>query len=321
MNHQFQEMDVRRDQRIGDVYARIIAEAQNQAEKGYWFEHLFMEVARTIPDFQVEEIWRWRDWPQRVERTGLDGRDMGIDLVARLSDKSVVAIQCKCFSDNHKVAKRDIDSFINESSRDAFGLRWIVATSEWNEAAETTILDRNPPIFRIDFLKFLDFSILEVSKPVTPRMPKPLQERAIDGVVDGLNVQGLDRGKLLMACGTGKTFTALRASERLVPDNGSILFAAPTISLVSQARREWLTHSIRPMSALVVCSDATAGGKGEQREFGPDDLVCPVISDPDEIGRHLSNPPGVKAVFCTYHSLHRVIDAQRSAGGGYSISQ
>ena len=114
-----------------------------------------------------------------------------------------------------------------------------------------------------------------------------------------------------MACGTGKTFTSLRAAERLVPDDGRIVFAAPSISLVSQARREWLTHTDRPMSALVVCSDRTAGGKGERHEAGPDDLVCPVLSDPAEVASHLSGDDAdVKAVFCTYHSLDVVVRAQ-----------
>ena len=302
-------MDVRPDERIGDIHARILAEALTSADQGMWFEHLFMAVAKEIPEFQVRDIWRWREWPEREKATGLDGRDIGIDLVAELNDGTIVAVQCKCYSESHKVVKSDIDSFINESSRNAFALRWIVATSDWNTAAENTIRDREPAIRRIDFRNFHDRTIREIAKPAFPRNPKPLQETAIKAVFDGFESQGHDRGTLVMACGTGKTYTSLCISEKLVPDDGLIVFAAPTISLVSQTRSEWLTHTSRPMSALVVCSDNTAGGRGARHEAGPDDLVCPVVSYPDEIAFFLRRKIGVKVVFCTYHSLGRVVEA------------
>ena len=304
-------LDVRPSERVGDVLDRIRRDASSEAEKGRWFEHLFMATVRDNAEFDVAEIWPWRDWPDREQLTGLDGRDHGIDLVARQVDGTVVAIQCKCYAQDAVIGKRHIDSFLNESARPAFGLRWIVSTSTWNSAAERAIAGRQPRIARIDFLDFLDHEIRELQRPAERRHPKPLQQKAIDAVFDGLVTQGNDRGKLVMACGTGKTFTALRLSERVVPDGGHVLFAAPTIALVSQARREWLTHATRQMSALVVCSDSTAGGQGERYDIGADALVCDVVSDPAEIAERLGRQSGdVKAVFCTYHSLRRVCEAQ-----------
>ena len=308
-------LDVRPDQPIRVPFERIFTEAKTTVEKGRWFEHLFMAVARDVPDFQVAAIWPWREWPDRWRLTSLDGRDVGIDLVAKLDSGALVAIQCKCYDRDHRVSKSDVDSFISASDikldeGSAFDLRWVVSTCGWNSNAENAIRNKNPEVRRIDFLDFLDRSIRELGRPAERREPKPLQAKAIEAVIDGLVTQGNDRGKLIMACGTGKTFTSLRAAEQLVSDDGRIVFAAPTISLVSQARREWLTHTVRPMSALVVCSDSTAGGKGERHEVGPDDLVCPVLSDPAKVALHLSEDRGVKAVFCTYHSLDVVIRAQ-----------
>ena len=308
-------LDVRPSERVGDVLDRIRREASSEAEKGRWFEHLFMATVRDNAEFDVAEIWPWRDWPDREQLTGLDGRDHGIDLVARQVDGTVVAIQCKCYAEDAVIGKPHIDSFLNESARPAFGLRWIVSTCNWNSAAERAIAGREPRIARIDFLDFLDHAILELQRPAEQRHPKPLQQKAIDAVYDGLVTQRNDRGKLVMACGTGKTFTALRLSERVVPDGGHVLFAAPTIALVSQARREWLTHATRQMSALVVCSDSTAGGQGERYDIGTDALVCDVVSDPAEIAERLGRQSGdVKAVFCTYHSLRRVCEAQARHG-------
>lgn len=303
--------DLRPDELVGDVLDRIFAEATSESEKGRWFEHLFMAVVADNPDFDATEIWPWRDWPDREKRTGLDGRDHGIDLVAQLNDGITVAIQCKCFSEAHLVSKRDVDSFLAESSRKAFGLRWIVSTSDWNSAAERAIKGLNPQVRRIDFLDFRDRTIRELKKPDSERYPKPLQQGAIDAVYDGLVTQGNDRGRLVMACGTGKTFTALRLAERMVPDDGRILFAAPTIALVSQARKEWLTHTTRKMSAMVVCSDETAGGRGDEYDTGVSELTCDVISKPKEIATRLrASGQHVTVVFCTYHSLRRVCEAQ-----------
>ena len=315
-------LDLRPSERVGDALERIRRDASSEAEKGRWFEHLFMATVRDNPEFDVAAIWPWRDWPDREQLTGLDGRDHGIDLVATQMDGTVIAIQCKCYAAEAIIAKPNIDSFLNESSRPAFGLRWIVSTCAWNAAAERAIAGRVPRVARIDFLDFLDQEIRQFQRPAAQRQPKPLQQQAIDAVYDGLVTQGNDRGKLVMACGTGKTFTALRLSERIVPDEGRILFAAPTIALVSQARREWLTHQTRDMSALVVCSDSTAGGRGERQEIGADDLVCDVVSDPADISRRLGNRSGgVKAVFCTYHSLRKVCEAQARYGApGFDLA-
>ena len=307
--------DLRPSERVGDALARIRRQSGGDVGlMGQWFELLFMQFARQSPEFDVEEIWRWRDWPDRRSRTGLDGRDFGIDLVAKLRSGECVAVQCKCYAENHVVSKTDIDKFMSFSSREAFQLRWFVATSAWGKGAEEAISGKGivPPVRRIDIRQYDDEEILEVGKPPPKRYPYDLQLSAIANVVDGLDSQGHARGRLVMACGTGKTFVALRASERLVPDDGCVLFAAPTIALVSQARAEWLRHSVRPMSALVVCSDSTAGGLGESQTVGPDSLVCPVKSAPADIAEHLKYMHGVKAVFCTYQSLRRCVIAAQS---------
>ena len=125
---------------------------------------------------------------------------------------------------------------------------------------------------RIDFRNYHDRIITDgVERPT--RQPWPLQEEAITDTLHGF--ENHDRGRLVMACCTGKMFTSLRIAERFVSDGGSILFLAPTIALVSQARREWLTHTARPLNSLVVCSDPYAGGKNEQEDIRISELTCP----------------------------------------------
>ena len=138
------------------------------------------------------------------------------------------------------------------------------------------------------------------------------QAEAIEDAVEGLTNH--ERGRLIMACGTGKTFTSLRIAEQVVADGQRILFAAPTIALVSQARREWLRQTTRKLRCIVVCSDPTAGGRNENEDIRVSELECPVSTDPSEIARSLRGDGPTRVVFCTYHSLRRVTDAQADHG-------
>ena len=38
---------------------------QDESEKGRWFEQLFMRIALQQPEFELNGIWRWPDWPER----------------------------------------------------------------------------------------------------------------------------------------------------------------------------------------------------------------------------------------------------------------
>ena len=296
------------------ILDRIREESRDEAEKGRWFEQLFMRVALQEPEFEIDGIWRWPDWPEREALTGLDGRDIGIDLVARRTSGEWVAIQCKCYDDRHVLGKGGIDKFLGGSQQAVFRLRWIVATCRWGPNAERAIQNANPEIKQIDFRQHLDVQVEERDAKRPVQEPWPLQADAIEDAVTGL--ANHDRGRLIMACGTGKTFTSLRIAERTVKDGQRILFAAPTIALVSQARREWLRQTTRRLECIVVCSDPTAGGRNENEDIRVSELECPVTTDPVEIARSLddSGDMGTRVVFCTYHSLGRVTEAQTLHG-------
>ena len=256
-----------------EIVRRIRTDSRDESEKGRWFEELFMRVVREAPELEIAEIWRWADWPEREALTGRDGRDIGIDLVARRTSGEWVAIQCKCYDEKHVLPKAGVDSFLGASQQQVFALRWVVATCRWGPTAEKAIQFAHPPVRQIDFGDYHNVLIDEAVGERPIQSPLPLQEDAIEDVLEGF--QNHDRGRLIMACGTGKTFTSLRISERLVGDDGRILFAAPSIALVSQARREWLRHTTRPLNCTVVCSDPYAGGRNEQEDMRVSELECP----------------------------------------------
>ena len=139
-------LDLDRRPLVADVLQRIRTESRDESEKGRWFEQLFMRVVEQEPEFEVDEIWRWADWPEREELAGLDGRDIGIDLVARRTTGEWVAIQCKCYDKDHLLRKGDIDKFLGGSQQPVFKMRWMVATCRWGPNAESAIKLAHPQI-------------------------------------------------------------------------------------------------------------------------------------------------------------------------------
>ena len=147
----------------------------------------------------------------------------------------------------------------------------------------------------------------------TRHEPRPHQQEAIDAVFAGFGV-GHDRGKLIMACGTGKTFTALKIAEKTAIGNGGsarILFAVPSISLLSQTLREWTAQTTLDMRAFAVCSDSKVSRSAE--DFGTVDVAIPVTTDPAVLAAHMAHrkrSKGLTVVFTTYQSLPTVAGAQ-----------
>ena len=122
-----------------------------------------------------------------------------------------------------------------------------------------------------------------------------------------------DRGKLIMACGTGKTFTSLRIVEKITPENSNVLFLAPSISLISQSLKEYAWQRKNPQRYLAVCSDTKAGKDTEG--YNVNDLQIPPTTNSKEIAQMLKVKSGQRTiVFSTYQSLKKIKEAQKKFG-------
>lgn len=149
------------------------------------------------------------------------------------------------------------------------------------------------------------------------RTPLPHQTQAIKKVVGGLQTENTTRGKLIMACGTGKTFTALKIAEKLARkneySNGNILFLVPSLSLLSQALFEWSEESSQPLRNFAVCSDAKVGKDSD--DISIHDLAIPATTNAKKLGEKLRlKSERLNVVFSTYHSIDTVADAQKLHG-------
>ena len=302
--------------------------ATSEYRKGELFERLMLTYFSQDPDYQQQfsEVYLYKDWA--ALQTGYDANDIGIDLVAKEHDGGYCAIQCKCYAENTRISKPHLDSFISASASELFASRLIVDTGgEWGPNALRTI----DPIK--DKLRIIRYSDLENSPFDWPDLslqdPEQLryqqrrfhlkdhQKVAFDDVTNGFKAS--DRGKLIMACGTGKTFTALRIAEEIAGIAGRVLYLVPSISLLSQAMREWSEQRGIDHSYIGICSDTRAGQTSEDSSIL--ELKIPVTTDPASISHTLQNPDTDKmtVVFCTYQSLPLVEKAQDDGAPAFDI--
>ena len=296
--------------------------ARSEYQKGELFEQLMQQYFSEDPDYkeQFSDVYLWQQWA--ALRTEFDGRDIGVDLVAKARDGGFCAIQCKCYAPDTRISKPALDSFISASASEVFTSRIVVDTGgEWGPNALRTI----EPLG--DKLRIIRFGDLESSPFNWPDLRladpgqltykqrrfhlKDHQQAAFDAVVNGF--KDSDRGKLIMACGTGKTFTALKIAEAVAGVEGRVLYLVPSISLLSQAMREWSEQRGIDHSYVGICSDKRAGSTSEDASIH--ELKIPVTTDPSEISRALHNPESGKmtVVFCTYQSLP-IIEMAQDAG-------
>lgn len=310
---------------MGTIHEVIEAfrQAPSNSERGTKFEKLMVRYFELDPT-QAQEydaVWRWIDYPDRKGKP-----DTGIDLVARSSDTGeLTAIQCKFYEPEHNLSKGDIDSFFTALGKAPFAKGIIVSTTDkWGKNAEDALEDQSKPVTRLSLAEIagspIDWQVewagddFEVAVEEAARHePRPHQQSAVDKVFAGFGV-GNDRGKLIMACGTGKTFTSLKIAERAAQDNDGrafVLFCVPSISLLSQTLREWTAQTTMPLRAFAVCSDTKVSRAAEDSKAH--DVAIPVTTKPDQLAAAIAahgKSEGLTVVFTTYQSLPAVSGAQ-----------
>ncbi|UNE54277.1 DEAD/DEAH box helicase [Bartonella machadoae] len=301
--------------------------AQSPRELGTLFENLVMAYLTHDPlqCQEYEKVQTYCDW---AKERGEDGRDIGIDLVAKIRDQeSYAAIQCKCYDASYCIKKEDIDSFIAASGKKIFSRRILIDSTEsdWSDNASHTCEGQEIRIQQINLFDLensqIDWSAFEEKGDVVLKEQKKKklldhQIEALDAVCEGL--KEADRGKLIMACGTGKTFTSLKIAETLAGQGKRVLFLVPSLALMSQTIREWTSDTQVPLRSFAVCSDTQVGKRRKNQEdaadFNASDLVLPATTDAKELASKANKISSdvMTVVFSTYHSIQVISDAQKN---------
>lgn len=303
------------------------AAADNQREKGTYFEDLVVCYLKNEPKYKdlYAELMPYAAW---ADRENLTKRDTGIDLVAiTRGTNETHAIQCKFYSG--KIYKEDIDSFFTASGKKPFSQRIIVLTGELGTNAKDALEGQQIPVVTLDLNDLetaqIDWSQWQPNQPQVAYKPKktphPYQDQAIRDVMTGLALN--DRGKLLMACGTGKTFTSLKIAETLAGAGKRVLFLVPSLSLLSQTLTEWTQDSGVPLHSFAVCSDSDVGKKraNKSNDEAPDlyqhELRYPATTNARSLAHAVAlrhDPQHMTVVFSTYHSIEVIGTAQTDHG-------
>lgn len=311
---------------IHDILDELRSVAYDEHDKGARFEKLIQAYLKTEPQYYelYDEVWLWQEYPRRNGRT-----DTGIDIVARLrAADEYTAIQCKFFDPSTTVTKPMLDSFLAASSKSLDGLpeftaRMVVSTSDsWGKNAEEAVESQNPPVSRLrvqdlddSSIDWSQFSLAQPSELTKKphKKPFPHQQKAIANVVAGFETA--DRGKLIMACGTGKTYTSLNIVEDMVPSGGTVLFLVPSIALLSQSLKEWTIEASRPLRSFAVCSDVSVGKRKTDEDTPVVDLAYPATTNPKKLAVKFAlsqeDPETLTVVFATYQSIDVVAQAQK----------
>ncbi|MCL6218998.1 DEAD/DEAH box helicase [Zunongwangia pacifica] len=321
-------------QKILDKYRKI---AFSERDKGDRFERLMQAYLKTDPKyaFLFKHVWLWNEFPGKID---LGGGDTGIDLVALTHEGDYWAIQCKCYQEYSVIDKPAVDSFLSTSSREfkneqmqttRFAHRlWISTTNKWGGNATEAIRNQNPPVTRINLFDLIEapvdwYKLEEGIHGDAARTPKktlrPHQNEALEKSHTHFNEK--DRGKLIMACGTGKTFTALRIAEYETDGKGLVLFLVPSIALLGQTLREWSADANEQINAVCICSDPDISKKRSRNEdtdsFSVVDLALPASTDTENIVHQFEQIkekglPGMTVVFSTYQSIDVIAKAQKA---------
>lgn len=248
---------------------KINNNADNQRDRGTYFEHLTKSYLKNEPTYQNEfkNVWLINEVP---EEYGIPKYDIGVDLVAEKVTGGLVAVQAKFYK--NEIRKKDIDSFLGELGKDYYDSGIIVSsTDKWGKNAENA-LDSRSDVVRIGLSDLknsrIEWEKYSFDKPEevvikAKKKTRSYQEQAIQAAVT--HFEKSDRGQLIMAPGTGKTFTSLKLTERMAEiankEQYVVLYLVPSIQLLTQTLRAWNNDTYMSISSMAVTSDRNARGK------------------------------------------------------------
>jgi predicted helicase len=295
---------------LGTLLAQLHTEP---TKRGKEFEHICKWFLTNDPVYSADlrRVWLWDEWPGRW------GADAGIDLVAEDHQGQLWAIQAKAYDTATTITKRDVDTFLAESGRPQFAFRLLIATTDLiGRTAKRTIEGQEK---HASVALRGDLEAAKVNWPASPsnlqaskhppKRPRAHQREAINKVVKGFEAG--DRGQLIMACGIGKTLTALFVQENLAAKRTLVL--VPSLSLLAQNLREWTTNSTLGFTFLAVCSDETVADP-DAPISNTSNLGLPATTEPHDIAAFLRRSSGPTVVFATYPSSPQVAAASTMDG-------
>jgi predicted helicase len=308
--------------KIEQILSSLSEMSKNNKEKGDFFERFVIQYLTNEPYFSeiIELAWMWSDFPYRNKE-----QDTGIDIVLKIKNSNEFwAVQCKFYSDKNRISKEDIDTFLSASSRsygnDELSIKFtrrilFTTTDNFTNNAFNTINNQTIPVTIIGLNELInsafDWDNFDINKPNLLSRKKKYelrkhQKEAFDSVIEGF--KNNNRGKLIMACGSGKTFTSLKIAENYTNSESKILILVPSISLLSQTMKEWAIEKSKDVRFLAICSDTKASNLSDE-DLSLNELVYPATTSIEELEKNYKSAEKLKKsiyIFSTYQSIEQV---------------
>lgn len=301
-----------------------------QRDRGTAFEKMVVSYLKSEPVYKhkFESVWLLSEVPDKFH---IPKKDLGVDIVAKDYEGKLTAVQAKFYKG--KVGKETINSFLAETGKDYYSAGILVSTSnELNKNAEAAMQFMTKPITIIGLnqLKNADinwqkFSFAKENNDLSNKIvkkPRQYQKEAVEKAITYF--KNHSRGKLIMAPGTGKTFTSLKITEALMQDQHktkfNVLYLVPSIQLLSQTLFSWnddVSENIH-ITSLSVVSDRKANQRKNNNEddFGAKDIGFEPTTNVEELMAHykqlqqLDLGRDMTVVFSTYQSIDVIKNAQ-----------
>lgn len=313
---------------IKQIDKNLPNDGKHTRDRGTAFEKMAVAYFKNEPAYKnkFSNVWMLSEVPAEYNISRVD---TGVDIVAkdRVSGK-LTAIQAKFYKG--KISKGDIDSFVAETSKDYYADGILITTTDdWNKHAENDIEGLSKPITRIGLSQLenadIDWQLFDFDSRNENlyHKTKKMRDYQIEAVEKSVAYfKDHSRGKLVMAPGTGKTFTSLKIAEALMKESGkdiyNVLYLVPSIQLLSQTLFSW-NSDVSPdlrMDSFSVVSDS----KATKQKTGDDDLSAKDIGFPatTNIDQFMENYHALKdgdgkqirVVFSTYQSIDVIGQAQ-----------
>ena len=315
-------------------FQTLLRQLPNTKAKGDAFEHLCLAFLRTDPRYvsDLKTVWLRKQVPAAIaKRLNLPDTDEGIDGIAETRDGQYWAFQCK-YLDNpsHALTKNTLDGFSHLALTHCRGVTKALVLH--TSAAPI----RKHRLLGISEVGLREFESLEgndwkgiqralrptgTSKKTPPRKPRPHQAAAVKAITKHFKKH--DRGRVLMACGSGKSLVGFWVQQSLRAKQ--IVVAVPSLSLLNQTLKEWATEWIahgETVRYTAVCSDESAADVGSSDAFVAHayELGIDTYTDTHRITERLKAMRREHhVIFTTYQSSHRLAAAARRAGVTFDL--
>jgi predicted helicase len=292
---------------------KVIVALPTTKQRGDAFEefvYAYLNIKKQL--YQVKEVYMSSEIPTKyLTKYKIEKKDSGVDGLIIREDGKVAAYQVKFRTNRVKPKYEELAKFWVEGKHTDFhytiaNCYSVTVLSQKIEKHLQILVDEFDLLDVNFFEEIFAFANNKIIKDKKKHIPYDFQKNIIKDVLAGF--KNADRGKLIAACGTGKTLTALWITEEM--ENNTVLFLAPSLALIKQTLESWSDQAKFPFSYLCVCSDKTVSSELDDGDISSSELNVPVTTSPPEIVDFLKTKTNSKKyVFSTYQSLQVVAEA------------